>query len=305
MKQTFYSNGKLLLTGEYLVLDGANALALPTKMGQALEISTQESNRISWKSFDADGSLWLDHQMEINAIVNLQPNLEATIEHTLEYILHHALLLRPDFFDTSNGFTIETKLTFPKKWGLGTSSTLINNLAQWFQVDAFELLKNSFGGSGYDIACAQNHTPIFYRLQEGLPQVTPVSFAPRFSSHLYFVYLNKKQSSKESIAAYFNKKHQNLNGNIKKINQLTLAIANAQDLNSFTRALQVHENELSAILEMLTVQEALFSDFDGVVKSLGAWGGDFVLVASEVDPSDYFKAKGFDTVIPYDKMILK
>ena len=32
--QTFYSNGKLLITGEYVVLDGAKALALPTKFGQ-------------------------------------------------------------------------------------------------------------------------------------------------------------------------------------------------------------------------------------------------------------------------------
>jgi mevalonate kinase len=36
MKETFYSNGKLLITGEYLVLDGATAFALPTKIGQNL-----------------------------------------------------------------------------------------------------------------------------------------------------------------------------------------------------------------------------------------------------------------------------
>ena len=36
MKKTFYSNGKLLITGEYVVLDGAKALALPTKYGQNL-----------------------------------------------------------------------------------------------------------------------------------------------------------------------------------------------------------------------------------------------------------------------------
>ena len=38
MKTTYYSNGKLLITGEYLVLDGAEALALPTKFGQNLII---------------------------------------------------------------------------------------------------------------------------------------------------------------------------------------------------------------------------------------------------------------------------
>jgi hypothetical protein len=36
MKKKFYSNGKLLITGEYLVLDGAKAFALPTKKGQNL-----------------------------------------------------------------------------------------------------------------------------------------------------------------------------------------------------------------------------------------------------------------------------
>ena len=38
MEKTFYSNGKLLITGEYLVLDGAKALALPTKYGQYLTV---------------------------------------------------------------------------------------------------------------------------------------------------------------------------------------------------------------------------------------------------------------------------
>ena len=32
----FYSPGKLMLTGEYLVLDGASSLALPTMLGQSL-----------------------------------------------------------------------------------------------------------------------------------------------------------------------------------------------------------------------------------------------------------------------------
>ena len=36
---TYYSNGKLLITGEYVVLDGATALAIPTKYGQSLCVS--------------------------------------------------------------------------------------------------------------------------------------------------------------------------------------------------------------------------------------------------------------------------
>lgn len=304
MRQTFYSNGKLLLTGEYLVLDGANALALPTKMGQNLQVITHDKPTISWRSFDADGTIWFEDELELEAIVNYKEISESSVKNTLLTILHHAQLLQPSAFQKETGYQIETALTFPKKWGLGTSSTLINNLAQWLKVDAFELLNNSFGGSGYDIACAQNNTPIFYQLENQKPNVTPVDFQPKFASNLYFVYLNQKQSSKSAIAAYYNNKNQNLKQNISSINKLTNAVAQANSVRSFANALQLHENEMSAILELLTVQEALFSDFDGVVKSLGAWGGDFVLAIALEDPTAYFTSKGYSTVIPYKEMIL-
>ncbi|MBK8557148.1 MAG: hypothetical protein IPL65_15875 [Lewinellaceae bacterium] len=50
-----------------------------------------------------------------------------------------------------------------------------------------------------------------------------------------------------------------------------------------------------------------FSDYWGAVKSLGAWGGDFVLVTSEKDESTtraYFLDKGFDVFLPWRDMIL-
>ena len=304
MRQTFYSNGKLLLTGEYLVLDGAKALALPTKIGQNLQVVTHDKPTISWKSFDADGTIWFEDELELDAIINYKEAAESSVKNTLLTILHHAHLLQPSFFQETVGYQIETALTFPKKWGLGTSSTLINNLAQWLKIDAFELLNNSFGGSGYDIACAQNDTPIFYQLENQKPNVTPLDFQPEFVTNLYFVYLNQKQSSKNAIAAYYNKKHEKLKQNIANINKLSDAVATAKNIKSFANALQLHENELSAILELLTVQEALFSDFDGVVKSLGAWGGDFILAIALEDPTAYFSSKGYSTVIPYKEMIL-
>ena len=292
------------MTGEYLVLDGAKALALPTKMGQNLQVVTHDKPTISWKSFDADGTIWFEDELELDAIINYKEAAESSVKNTLLTILHHAHLLQPSFFQETVGYQIETALTFPKKWGLGTSSTLINNLAQWLKIDAFELLNNSFGGSGYDIACAQNDTPIFYRLENQKPNVTPLDFQPEFVTNLYFVYLNQKQSSKNAIAAYYNKKHEKLKQSIANINKLSDAVATAKNIKPFANALQLHENELSAILELLTVQEALFSDFDGVVKSLGAWGGDFILAIALEDPTAYFSSKGYSTVIPYKEMIL-
>lgn len=303
MKKTFYSNGKLLITGEYLVLDGAKALALPTKFGQNLIAEKSVNQEIKWKSYDADGSIWFEEIIPFSAIISRTPFEKESVKNTLVTILREAYQLNPNAILNSEGYTVSTQLSFPKKWGLGTSSTLINNIAQWFEINAFELLKNSFGGSGYDIACAQNDSPILYHLEQGKPIVEKVNFHPTFTEKLYFVYLNQKQNSKNAIASYKEKKN-NLKDAKETINQLTEIVLNAKDENTFKKALEKHEKELSAILEIKTVKESLFPDFDGTLKSLGAWGGDFVLVISKENPSPYFMSKGFETIIPYSEMIL-
>ena len=303
MEKTFYSNGKLLITGEYLVLDGAKALALPTKFGQYLKVRSGKNQEIHWTSFDCDKSIWFQETISFSEIIKYKKEENQSVKATLIEILHEAFLLNSDFLNSSEGFTISTQLTFPKFWGLGTSSTLINNLAQWLEINAFELLKNSFGGSGYDIACAQNELPIFYQIIEGKPEVEIVNFKPDFSGNLYFVYLNQKQSSKSAIAAYYQKQN-NLKKVFSKINNITIEISETTTLEKFQELLQLHETLMSDVLEIPTVKNSLFSDFNGTVKSLGAWGGDFVLVVSNENPTAYFKAKGFETIIAYEDMIL-
>lgn len=304
MTKTFYSNGKLLITGEYVVLDGAKALALPTKFGQNLIIENGKDHVIQWKSYDSDGSVWFEDVITFESIINKEKfDEKENVKNTLIEILHEAYLLNTSFLNNSKGYNIVTKLTFPKFWGLGTSSTLINNIAQWLEINAFTLLKNSFGGSGYDIACAQNDSAIMYQLENGNPTVTPVSFEPFFTDKIYFVYLNQKQSSKTAIASYY--KHQgNITKLIPEINRITDLVINTTEVSTFALALQKHEIEMSDILTMQTVKEALFPDFEGVVKSLGAWGGDFVLVVSKNNPTNYFKERGYPVLIPYKDMIL-
>ncbi len=304
MKQTFYSNGKLLLTGEYVVLDGALALALPTKLGQYLSVDPILPKRIRWKSFDQDGSTWFEDEFEFDEIANKPYVAENSIRNTLLEILNAAFQLNPDFLLNKNGFNIQTNLTFPKNWGLGTSSTLINNIGQWLQIDAFELLQRSFGGSGYDIACAQKNTPITYQLLDNKPVFKSVEFNPEFSENLYFVYLNRKQSSKSAIANYINKQNE-IGKTIQQINAITQAVLANPDLKRFVYEMEKHENILSDVLETSTIKEALFDDFKGVIKSLGAWGGDFVLAVSKNDPGGYFKERGYQTIIRYDELILK
>ncbi|GEC71019.1 hypothetical protein SAMN05443543_104205 [Flavobacterium flevense] len=304
-KKTFYSNGKLLITAEYLVLDGAKALALPTKFGQNLIIEESKNPEIRWKSFDADGSIWFEDSIAFSEIKNPVSAKEESVKNTLLKILHEAYLLNPDFLNQEKGFEIRTELTFPKKWGLGTSSTLINNIAQWLEIDAFKLLNNSFGGSGYDIACAQNNTPVSYQLKQGKPKVEAVHFNPHFTDTIYFVYLNKKQSSKTAIANYQKNKTTDIEKNITKIDKITQEIIHAKNSTIMAAAIARHEAIMSTILETPTVKENLFFDFMGEIKSLGAWGGDFVMVISDVNPVTYFASKGFKTIIPYKDMILE
>ena len=303
MKKTFYSNGKLLITGEYLVLDGAKALALPTKFGQDLVVENGNGKTICWKSFDKNGRIWFEEILPFSEIINKQKFENQLEKNTLIDILHEAYLLNPDFVTSSEGYKISTHLTFPKFWGLGSSSTLINNIGQWLAIDAFVLLKNSFGGSGYDIACAQNHSAIFYQLVNGEAMVETINFKPKCFDKLYFVYLNKKQSSKNAIASYY-KKNKKLEKIVPEINSITEALADNSNFENFVALIERHEDIMSSVLEEPTVKSKLFSDFNGTIKSLGAWGGDFVLVISKENPTEYFSAKGYETVIPYEKIIL-
>ncbi|MDO4727753.1 MAG: GYDIA family GHMP kinase [Bacteroidota bacterium] len=303
MKENFfYSNGKLLLTGEYTILDGAKALALPTSYGQDLHIENTNTETISWKSYDVDKSTWIDTTIDFEQIrTNTQDSPTPIINRLIE-ILHEAYKLNPDFLN-NGGYQIRTHLTFPKDWGLGTSSTLINNLSKWLQINPYQLLRNTFSGSGYDIACADTNRPIVFELHDKQPQITPINFNPSFAHHLYFVHLNKKQNSKSAIASYY-KKQPKITHIIPQINNITESVIKTDSFAEFSYLLEKHEVIMSNVLEMQTAKEALFKDYKGVIKSLGAWGGDFILALSEQDPTSYFVDKGYCTIVPYSKMIL-
>lgn len=299
MTSTYHANGKLLLTAEYFILDGAIGLALPTKFGQKLTVEPSEENGIFWKSIDNENKIWfeanLNEQLEIISTTNQE------IASTLKNILSHCPL-------TNYNAQLTTRLDFPQNWGLGSSSTLISLLAQWTNTNPYDLLAKTFGGSGYDIACATAKQPITYQKVPNQPSPisNPIDFKPIFSNQLYFLHLNQKQNSREGIQHY-----RSLPINkpviIEQLNELTFKIINAINFYELCHYLEVHENIISNALQLEKVKDNLFSDFPGTIKSLGAWGGDFVLVADDGESENiqhYFQAKGYHTLIPYQEMIL-
>ncbi|WP_062056734.1 GYDIA family GHMP kinase [Aquimarina longa] len=308
MQKYFYSHGKLLLTAEYLVLDGVTALALPTQKGQSLLVTENETNAILWRSFDDQDNCWFTTHLIpsgntfIQAIKNPEPDIITT---TLINILTAAKALNPNFLSIEKGYYIESKLEFNRQWGLGSSSTLINNIAQWAKVDAFTLLENSFGGSGYDIACAQRDTPILYQRNQNIPKITVADFNPIFKNHLFFIYLNQKQDSKASIKHYQSLSLKDFDKAATIISEITSALVHCSSLNEFQKLIDLHENTISNIIKTPTIKSILFPEYSGSIKSLGGWGGDFVLATGSISDIDYFTSKGYSISIPYKEMILE
>ena len=68
----FNSNGKLLLSGEYLVLKGAKSLSIPTRFSQTLEVSNNSSGKIKWESYDQNKKIWCNLNFDLNQEWNLK-----------------------------------------------------------------------------------------------------------------------------------------------------------------------------------------------------------------------------------------
>ena len=307
----FYSHGKFLLTGEYIVLKGALALALPLKLGQSMTVETVCTPSLQWNAHKPNG-LWFSVTLNPKSLEIIDCDDPPKAEK-LTQILKAVKQLNPAAF--KDGIRFETRLDFDPNWGLGSSSTLIANLARWANVNPYELLKLTFGGSGYDIACATAEGPIYYQVKTEVPElvegptplVEPLDYNPPFTDHLFFIYQGKKQSSSKEIKAFLEKSNPvDLQHDIEAISEISHAVPKCENLDEFAMLLQCHERIISRCIGQEPVQKC-FPGFEGVLKSLGAWGGDFILAATEWPENQvkkYFKGKGLEVVFGYKELVL-
>ena len=304
--ENYRANGKLLLTGEYAVLDGALALAVPTKLGQRLEVEkSTHSGVIEWTSYGSEDEVWFEGQFELGTMHHLESNDPATGKR-LEEIFQAIQAQQLDFLQHSNGLRFRTYLDFPREWGLGSSSTLLSLLAQYAEADPQRLLQDTFGGSGYDIACAQAEEPILYQRRGGKPQFVELHYDPPFTDALYFVYRNQKQDSRAGMRRY--RAHAaDSEALVAEISHLTAQVVTAATLTALEAYLDEHEQLIGEAIGMPPVKDSHFLDYWGSVKSLGAWGGDFVLVTSNRTAEatrTYFRERGYPVVLDYQQMVL-
>lgn len=303
--QLFKSGGKLLLSGEYLVLKGATALAVPVNYGQYLRVSQRPDDdfQLTWRAYEQE-KLWFEATYDLNGLDPLETN-DIQKALFLKKILLAAHELNPKGLRPKGGIDVKTRADFNLNWGLGSSSTLIANIAQWFEIDPFQLHFRVSKGSGYDIACASADGPVFYQLSDGRPLVERADFSPDFKNHLYFVYLGKKQQSHKSIRN-FSSKLDDKKQETERVSEISRELTSTHVLDEFEYFIGELEQIMSNVLGIPTVKDAIFAGFQGSVKSLGAWGGDFVMVTWRHGIEklrDYLKGIGLDVVVTFDDLV--
>ncbi len=301
----YYSHGKILFSAEYLVLYGATALAMPVRYGQSLVVLPLPSGEgLHWES-TATGDFWFQARFEPGSLDIRYSNDEA-VAGRLREILLAARSLNPAFLSGRLGQMVKADINFNRFWGLGTSSSLLSNIAWWAAVDPYDLHRKVSRGSGFDIACARSSSPLLFTLRQGKPLVEPVPFRPPFCKQMYFAYLGKKQDSENSVI-HFLRKHPPQEQVLEEVSGLTREMLASVSLAAFNELLDRHEKILAGVIGEKPVRQNLFRDFPGGVKSLGAWGGDFVLLTWEGEYRElekYLRKKDLYTVFGFDELIL-
>ena len=289
-----------MLTSEYVAVDGALVLAVPTKLGQELFFTENDDKKSSvhWQAYHQN-QLWLDTFIDYKNWEIQETNNQKAAEFILK-VLQNVQNLSETKFKSDVSYHLKTNLQFPSDFGLGSSSTLMSNLAEWANIDAFDLNEISLGGSGYDVAVAKEKSAILY---SRFPERTyhKINFDPSFKDELIFIHLNQKQDTREGISHY--KSKTTSTELINDYSKLTEKIVNAQNLEEFSQLMTIHEQKLSDFLGTPTVKEKYFQNCPSFVKSLGAWGGDFVLASKFGDYKDYFKKQGFTKIFTWQELI--
>ena len=291
-----HSNGKLLITGEYLVLDGAISLALPCNYGQSLTFKSHNKNILNWISLDVNKEIWFEASFEASSL-KVRKTSDYNIVKWVQKILKASSELSTSKKKLKG--TIINELEFPSNWGLGSSSTLLNNISNLYEIDPYDLHFSTTKGSGYDIACASCNYSLTYQIINDKPIVNPIDWNPDYKNEIIFIYLNKKQKSNLEIKRYNKlKKNPDL---VNQISNITKKIIKSKNITEFEKFIDQHELIISELMQTKTVKEKYFSNYNGSIKSLGAWGGDFILATR--NNKNYFLDKGFNTVFSFSELI--
>lgn len=298
----FTASGKLLLFGEYLVLRGAKSIAMPLRYGQTLRITSYSSKNLLWECYE-NNNLWM--KIEFSADLEIMQCTDEAKAKIVKHLLRQIQHKKPNL--KTFGLHFRFDLDFDRNYGFGTSSTLLSLLSQWSGTDAYLLQQESFPGSGFDIAAANAPSPFIYQCEVVHERIfrtlTPFVLPEKITGQLLFVFTGKKQHSLQEVSNF--RKIETQPGQIQKMNIIIDEVVHCTDIVAFESLMCRSEKLLSDILNTSPIKEKWFPDYPFSIKSLGAWGGDFVMATcrNTEQAKEYFIRKGMNPVFTYPQLI--
>lgn len=300
MAKHYKSNGKLMLTGEYMALKGAETFAVPLQFGQTLEIEEVDHPLVYWRTL-------FNKELIFHAIFDTDrfDILETNDTQKAEWVQRvlKAIREQKQNFLINKGAEATALIDLPMNYGWGSSSSFIANLCKWAGANPFWVNMSVGGGSGYDIACANANKPLLFSNQYNNPKYTEIDFDPPYKRNLWFIFQENKMNTADAIRGFRKKKIGRKD--IHRISEISRQVTATQRLNELMELIKEHEQIISRLLNIPPIAEK-YTDFNGVVKSLGAWGGDFMLAASEMSGADvisYFTDKERPTMFNWTEIV--
>lgn len=268
-----------------------------------MKVAELSGSEIIWTCHDAQGKKWFEAGIDLMGF-DIISSTDEKMSKYLRKLFKACCNNNSEFLSHWKKYKVDHYLEFPLEWGLGSSSTLIRNMALWADISPYHLYFDIEDGSGYDVACAGSEDPILYTLGDGVIDLEEVEFNPSFADQLYFLPLGNKVSSSEAVKAIRNKRPDK--ALIRKASDFSHKLLQIKTLQAFENWVEEHESMVSAYLGQAKIKDERFSDYWGAVKSLGTWGGDLLLISSKESKETtekYFKEKSFDKLIPYKDLI--
>lgn len=270
-----------------------------------MKVQELSGSEVIWNSYDHLGKKWYEAEIDLMGL-DVVESSDEQIGKYLRKLFKACCQNNSEFLSHWKKYKIDHYLEFPREWGLGSSSTLIYNMANWADVNPYHLYFDVADGSAYDVACAGADGPILYTLGDGSLNVEEVEINYGFKDNIYFLPMGNKVSSQDAVKEA--KKKNPDKKIIDKISQLSEKALDIKTLSAFNSWIVEHENLLAQYLGNKRMKELHFADYWGEVKSLGAWGGDMLLITSDKSKQEtelYFQSKNYPTLISYKDLIYK
>lgn len=269
-----------------------------------MKVNETNGAELDWITHDANGKKWFSCKLNLIDF-KIEKTTDEDKAQFIQSLIRSSVQLNSDFLSKWKKYKVVSQLEFDPEWGFGSSSTLITNLANWAELSPFELFFETQNGSGYDVATAMAEEAVLYQKDEKELSFEQFEWSNELLKSIYVYYQGHKQNSEEAVKSWSANKNWK-SGDVDRISKISEELADCDKVDIAIELFREHDQILSRILSQPALQEE-YPDYKGVIKPLGAWGGDFAM-AMHPDTGyteNYLKDKGIETYFLLKDIVLK